>query len=157
MRRKFFTAHKGRVTDHQNTIFARFQCNFPCKRLWEGMKSKKLPLAHVWSHIITLKHPKLTPFNSTRRYGHEEVLEDMFGASNSHKKFFCGPKDQRWWSLKHNFRAPNRQNTSKWRLKRKKWPLHHVCGNKIWLTHQKLTWVASAQSHDHKEACEYTC
>ena len=39
------------------------------------MKSKKWPLAHVWSHIITLKHPKLIPFVSARMYDHEEVLE----------------------------------------------------------------------------------
>ena len=55
------------------------------------MKSKKWPLAHVWSHIITLKHPKLTPFVSARRYDPEEVLEHMFGASNSHKKKFSRP------------------------------------------------------------------
>ena len=56
------------------------------------MKSKKWPLAHVWSHIITLKHPKLTQFVSARRYDHEEVPEHMSGASNSHKKFFAAHK-----------------------------------------------------------------
>ena len=59
------------------------------------MKSKKWPLAHVWSHLITLKNPKLNPFISARRYDHEEELEYMFGASNPHKKFFRGPQDQR--------------------------------------------------------------
>ena len=56
------------------------------------MKSKKWPLAHVWNHIITLKHPKLTPFVSARRYDHKEVLEHMFGASNSTKIFFAAHK-----------------------------------------------------------------
>ena len=134
-----------------------FQSNLPSNRLWGGMKSKKVPSAHVWGYIIALKYPKLTPFISACRYDHKEVFQYMFGVGNALEKFSHGPQDRRWWSLKHNFRAPNRQNTSKWRLKRKKWPLHHVCGNKIWLTHQKLTWVASAQSHDHEEACEYTC
>ena len=56
------------------------------------MKSKKLPSADVWRHIIALKHPKLTPFVSARRYDHEEVLEHMFGASNSHTNFFAAHK-----------------------------------------------------------------
>ena len=56
------------------------------------MKSKKWPLAHVWSHIITLKHPKLTPFVSARRYDHEEVPEHMsvFDASI---KFYYHKRD----------------------------------------------------------------
>ena len=39
-----------------------------------------------------MKYPKLTPFVSARRYGHEEVLEHTFDGSNSHKKFFAAHK-----------------------------------------------------------------
>ena len=59
------------------------------------MKSKKWPLAHVWSHIITLKHPKLTLFVSARSYDREEVLEHMIGASNSNKNIFRDPQGRR--------------------------------------------------------------
>ena len=38
-----------------------FQSNLPSNRLWGGMKSKKVPSAHVWGYIIALKYPKLTP------------------------------------------------------------------------------------------------
>ena len=83
-----------------------FQHNLPSERLWEGMESKKWPLAHVWSHIIALMYPKVTPFVSACRYDHEEVLERTFDVTNSHKKFLHGPQGRRWWSLKHNFRPP---------------------------------------------------
>ena len=83
-----------------------FQSNLPSNRLWGGMKSKKVPSAHVWGYIIALKYPKLTPFISTCRYDHKEVFQYMFGVGNSLEKFSHGPQRHNGRSAKHNFWAP---------------------------------------------------
>ena len=131
MRRKDLATHKVRGDDGQSSIFTAFQAISPSKSSLEGMNHEKMLSAHVWRRRMRLKHRKLTPIVSTRRYDHKEACKHSYGVLMAHKKFFRDPQGQHSCSTTSSFWAPKAKFWWKINFWCKKRPWEHVWAYKI--------------------------